>query len=161
MLHLTTADLCDHPTLQARACLAPWRAFGGRAAASGRVATLRTFEDAALLRHHLGTRGEGRILVVDAGGSLRLAVLGDKMAHLAQQNGWAGVLILGAVRDVLALKDMDFAVFALGSVPARAGRQGSGEWGVELSISGTCVGPGDFMAMDADGVVVAAHPPAL
>lgn len=84
-----TADLCDPAGMNARACVAPWRSFGGRASASGRVATLRTYEDAALLRRHLAEPGQGRVLVVDGGGSLRAALLGDNMARLAIQSGWS------------------------------------------------------------------------
>ena len=151
---MKTADICDRYGEAARVCVAPWKSFGARSAVSGVVATLRTFEDAALLRSQLATPGEGRVLVVDAGGSLRAAVLGDNMARLGADCGWAGVLIYGAIRDVEALAQIDIGVFALGSVPARGGKSGVGEVQVELAIAGAAVRSGDFIAIDADGVVL-------
>lgn len=151
---IKTADLCDQLGVAAQPCLANWRCFGGRTVASGRVQTVRVFEDAALILQALGDAGHGRILVVDAGASRRVAVLGDRMARIGLDNGWAGVLIHGAVRDVDILGELDFCVFALGAVPCRGGKAGTGEIGVELSLAGTPIRPGDFIAMDADGVVV-------
>ncbi|RZL66360.1 MAG: ribonuclease E inhibitor RraA [Variovorax sp.] len=154
MQTLKTADLCDRLGADAQVCLAPMRSFGGRRAASGPIATVRAFEDAALVRQQLGQPGEGRILVVDAGGLVRVAILGDNMARLGAQNGWAGVLVNGAVRDVDALGQLAIAVFALGGVPARGGNAGVGEVGVELRFGGIAFAPGRQVAMDSDGVVV-------
>lgn len=159
-MSIKTAELCDREIEQARVCLAPWRSFGQRSAVSGHVSTLRTYEDAALLRQQLGLPGEGRVLVVDAGGSMRAAVLGDNMARLGAQNGWAGVLIYGAIRDVDELAEIDWGIFALGSVPLRGGKQAIGECDVEVSIEGIFIRPGEFIAIDADGVVVLSEPPA-
>ena len=156
MATIHTADLCDELGPAARVCLAPWRSHGGRHAVSGHVQTLRTFEDAALIRHTLGTPGKARVLVIDAGGSLKAAVLGDRMARIGMDNGWAGVLVYGAIHDVAILQGLDFGVFALGSVPARGGKAGTGEVGVDLTIGSASIRPGDFIAMDHDGVVVTA-----
>lgn len=153
-MSIKTAELCDRHSEQARVCFAPWRCFGGRAAVSGRVATVRTYEDAGLIRQQLGSPGRNRVLVVDAGGSLRAAVLGDNMARLGLANGWSGVLVYGAIRDVEELAGIDLGVFALGSVPKRGGKSGRGECDVELSIEGTPIRPGEFIAMDPDGVVL-------
>lgn len=153
---IKTADLCDQLGPAALACPAPWRCYGGRRVVSGHVQTLRTFEDAALIRQTLATAGMARVLVVDAGGSLQAAVLGDRMARIGMENGWSGVLVYGAIRDVDILGGLDFGVFALGSIPSRGGKAGAGEVGVELAIRGVPIRPGDFIAMDADGVVVTA-----
>ena len=151
-----TADLCDRFVAEAQACVADWRSYGGRSSLYGRVQTLRTFEDAALIRATLGTAGAGRVLVVEAGGSRKAAVLGDNMARLGMQNGWRGVLIHGAIRDVDTLRELDFGVHALGAVPVRGGKSGVGEVGVDISVGGATIHPGDFVAMDSDGVVVCA-----
>ena len=155
---ITTADLCDRDGSDARPCIADWRSFGGRKSATGLVQTVRAFEDAALILQTLNTEGEGRILVVDAGGSRRVAVLGDRMAGVGMKHGWTGVLIYGAVRDVEALGGLDFGVFALGCAPMRCNMAGTGEIGVELSIAGTPVRPGDLIAVDADGVALSRCP---
>ncbi len=129
-----TADLCDRFVEQAQACVADWRSYGGRSALYGRVQTLRTFEDAALIRQILGTDGAGRVLMIDAGGSRKAAVLGDNMARLGMQNGWRGVLIHGAIRDVDILRELDFGVHALGAVPVRGGKSGVGEGVSSFSV---------------------------
>ena len=153
---MKTADLCDRLSADAHVCLAPMRSFGGRRAVAGRIATVRTFEDAARVRQQIALPGEGRILVVDAGGSLRAAVLGDNMARLGLHNGWAGVLLYGAVRDVDELAALDFAVFASGSVPARGANEGTGEVDTQVTFGGAVFRPGDFIAIDGDGVAVTA-----
>lgn len=149
-----TADLCDRLGARARVCHAPWRSYGGRAAASGTIATLQCLDDAALLRAQLAEPGRGRILVVDGGASLRTAILGDRMAQLALDSGWAGLVIHGAVRDVARLRTMDIAVLALGHVPQRGGRTGAGRQGVALCFGEAVFRPGDFVGLDEDGVVV-------
>lgn len=152
-MKLSTADLCDQNP-QARVCVAPWQSYGGRGAFGGRIVTVRALEDAGLIRQKLEAPGHGCVLVVDAGGSLQRAVLGDRLAALGARNGWAGVLIYGAVRDSAALAAMDFGVVALGRVPARGTGHGTGECDVALRIGGVEIHPGEFIALDADGVVV-------
>lgn len=149
-----TADLCDQWGAQAQVCLAPLKSYGGRRAASGILACVRCFEDTGVLRSQLAQPGAGRVLVVDGGASLRVAILGDNMARLGMDNGWRGVVIHGAVRDVESLSSMDFAVLALGPVPARAGNRGLGEHGAEVAFGNTVFQPGHFICFDPDGVVV-------
>ncbi|MEJ8853987.1 ribonuclease E activity regulator RraA [Variovorax robiniae] len=149
-----TADLCDRFGDEAQVCRAPLRPWGGRSEAAGTIACLRTFEDAALVRAQLATPGEGRILVVDGGASERVAILGDHMARLAIQNGWQGLVINGAVRDVGKLASMDLALWALGSVPVRGGGSGIGECDIEVRFGGAVFTPGSFICLDRDGVVV-------
>lgn len=153
-MQINTADLCDRLGPAAQVCRVNWQSYGGRAAVSGRVQTLRVYEDAALIRATLASSGQGRVLVVDAGASLRVAVLGERMARIALEHGWAGVFIHGAVRDVQMLGGLDIALFALGHTPLRGGSSGSGELGVTLSMAGILIRPGAFLAADRDGVVV-------
>jgi len=152
-MKLSTADLCDRNP-QARVCVASWQSYGGRSAFGGRVVTVRCLEDAGLVRQKLESPGHGCVLVIDAGGSLQRAVLGDRLAALGRAQGWAGVLVHGAVRDTAALAAMDFGVVALGRVPARGTGDGTGECDVVLRIAGVEIHPGEIIALDADGVVV-------
>ena len=159
MTPVATSDLCDRFGEEAQVCRAPLKVYGGSSTASGRIACLRCFEDAALLRSQLEQVGDGRILVVDGGASERVAIFGDNMAQLAIENGWAGVIIYGAVRDVERLGSMQLVVLALGHVPVRSGRSGLGQWEVELAIGGAVFRPGHYICIDRDGVVVLPNPP--
>jgi len=153
-----TADLCDRLGDQARICHLPWRSYGGLQAAGAPMACVQAFEDAGPLRALLDTPGQGRILVADAGGGLRVAVLGERMARLGLANGWRGVIVHGAVRDVAALAGLDFAVLALGAVPrrappaAQAGARDKARHGA-LALGGVEIADGDWAGLDADGLV--------
>ncbi len=152
-----TTDLCDEYP-EARACELQLRIFGRRAF-QGIIRTVRCLEDNALLRRVLSQPGHRNVLVVDGGGSLRTALMGDLMARLALQNGWAGAVIYGAVRDVGVLAKLDFAVKALGSNPKRSGKAGTGEVDVPVTFGGITFSPGHWLCSDEDGVVVLAQAP--
>jgi len=154
---LKTTDLCDEYP-DARACELQFRIYGRRAF-QGNIRTVRCLEDNALLRRVLSQPGQGNVMVVDGGGSLRTALMGDLMARLAMQNGWAGAVIYGAVRDVGALDNLDFAVKALGSIPKRSGKTGTGEVDVPVTFGGITFSPGHWLCSDEDGVVVLAQAP--
>ncbi len=117
------------------------------------MACVEAFEDAGPVRAMLEMPGAGRILVVDGGGSLRVALLGDRLAQLGLEHGWRGVIVHGAVRDVAALAAMDFAVLALGAVPQRASGLALCESAAVLAFGGVLVTSGDGVSLDADGVV--------
>jgi regulator of ribonuclease activity A len=150
-----TAEVLDEHGERAAVCLLQLRSFG-RAAFSGRVATVRCFEDNVLLRSCLDEPGEGRVLVVDGGGSLRCALLGDNIAELALGNGWAGVVINGCVRDSAALDSLDVGVKALGTNPRPSRKDGAGAVGVALEFGGVVFEPGAMLYADEDGVVLVA-----
>ncbi|MCL6423842.1 ribonuclease E activity regulator RraA [Brachybacterium sp. JHP9] len=137
----------------AQVVAAPWRSFGGQAAIAGPVATVRCFHDNTFVRKVLSTPGRGRILVVDGAGSLSHALMGDAVGSLALENGWAGVVAHGAVRDSAALERLDLGVFALGTVPRPSRKEGFGAAGVVLDICGARIAPGDLLVADADGIV--------
>ncbi|HEU5363497.1 MAG TPA: ribonuclease E activity regulator RraA [Gaiellaceae bacterium] len=148
-----TADILDeHP--DADVCTVALRSFGGRTGFSGRIATVRCHEDNVLLRARLGEPGEGRVLVVDGGGSSRVALMGDMIATLACDNGWAGVVINGCVRDVPALRGLDVGIAALGSTPRPSGKTGAGEADVPVRFGDVEFRPGDTLYADEDGIVV-------
>jgi regulator of ribonuclease activity A len=150
-----TAHVLDEYGERARVCLIQFRSFG-RAAFSGRIETVRCFEDNVLLRACLEQPGEGRVLVVDGGGSHRCALLGDSIANLALGNGWAGIVIHGCVRDSAALDSLELGVKAIGTNPRPSRKDGAGAAGAPLEFGGVEFEPGALLYADEDGVVVIA-----
>ncbi len=150
-----TADLSDDDPDGLGSCALQWRGFGGLPAFRGTVVTVRCFEDNALVREVLTEPGSGRVLVVDGGGSLRCALVGDNLAAIAHANGWAGIVVHGAVRDVVGLAQVPIGVTALGTNPRRSGRAGGGERDVPVSFGGVTFTPGAQLFCDEDGVLVA------
>jgi regulator of ribonuclease activity A len=147
-----TADLLDeHP--DAGVCLLQFRSFGA-GAFGGRIATVRCLEDNVLVRRRASEPGDGRVLVVDGGGSLRCALLGDNIARLARDSGWAGVVVNGCVRDSGALDDLGLGVKALGTNPRPSRKDGGGEVDVAVRFGEVTFVPGAALYADEDGVVV-------
>lgn len=154
----STPDLCDAHPDDVRVVVEQFRTFGGREAFFGQAVTVHCHEDNSRVKDLVGTPGEGRVIVVDGGGSLRRALLGDILGQKASDNGWAGLVIYGAVRDVEILRTIDIGVQALGSIPQKSDRQGAGETGVAVSFGGVTVESGDWVYADANGVVVSSTP---
>ncbi|WP_085314896.1 ribonuclease E activity regulator RraA [Derxia lacustris] len=159
MTHPATTDLCDANEDRIAAgslrVLAPgWRSFGGRTGFAGPAVTLKAFEDNTLVRAILGEPGEGRVLVVDGGGSQRCAMVGGNLGVLAARNGWAGVLVNGLVRDTRELAACDVAVFALGTHPQKSVKLNGGQRDIAVQFPGGVVRPGDWVYGDEDGVLV-------
>ncbi|QRM33432.1 ribonuclease E activity regulator RraA [Microvirga sp. VF16] len=152
-----TADLCDEFADELEVCLAQFRTFGGCKSFSGEIQTISTFEDVGLVRQCLEQPGQGQVLVVDGGGSTRVALLGDRLSAKAIENGWAGILVFGAVRDIEALAIMDLGVMALGVVPARGSFNGTGVIGASFQVGRVEFAPGRFIYCDMDGVVVSSR----
>ena len=111
-----------------------------------------------VLRRRLAEPGEGRVLVVDGGGSLRVALMGDRVGTAAVENGWSGVVINGCVRDVSALRGLDLGIAAIGSTPRPSGKGGAGEVDVPVTFGDVTFHPGDLLVSDEDGIVVIASP---
>ncbi|MBO9661637.1 ribonuclease E activity regulator RraA [Dokdonella sp.] len=150
-----TTDLCDaHPDLQV--CAPVFHDYGGAGAFHGPIATLKVFEDNALVRATLERPGEGRVLVVDGGGSLRCALVGGQLGMLGVNNGWAGVLVHGCVRDRAELAALAIGVKALATHPRRSEKGlHSGHAGRIVEFAGVRFAPGAWLYADADGIVVA------
>lgn len=149
-----TTDLCDaHADVQVAEPLL--RHFGGAQRFAGPIRTLKLFEDNSLVRSTLETPGEGHILVVDGGGSLRCALVGDQLGALAEQNGWAGLVVNGCVRDIAELEQLPVGVLALAAHPRRSEKRGAGERDVVVRFAGVVFKPGQYLYADADGLVVA------
>ncbi|MBK1709999.1 ribonuclease E activity regulator RraA [Marichromatium gracile] len=150
-----TADLYDQEGDALQVCDPVFQDFGGRSRFSGEAVTVKCFEDNSLVKSTLAEPGEGRVLVVDAGGSLRCAMLGDLIAARAVEQGWAGVVIHGCVRDRVELAAMAIGIKALASTPRKSHRRGEGQRDIPINIAGARVNPGDQIYCDEDGVVIA------
>lgn len=155
-----TCDLCDaheEDTSGGFRVLPPvFRDFGVARRFSGRVATVRCLEDNSRVREAVNTPGEGRVLVVDGGGSVRRALVGGNLASAAAKNGWAGIVVDGAVRDLAELAAAGIPVKALALMPLRSVKRGEGHAGLPVEIQGVWVRPGDWLYADEDGIVVSA-----
>jgi regulator of ribonuclease activity A len=151
-----TADLSDaHP--EALVADPIFRDFGGTSAFRGPIATVRCFEDNSLVWAAVEEPGEGRVLVVDGGGSLACALLGDRLAALARDNGWAGVVVNGCVRDVADLAKIEIGIKALTAHPRRSVKRGAGDRDVEVTFAGVAFVPGSWLYADPDGIVLLAR----
>lgn len=151
-----TADLVDSIGPDARSCDVQFRQFGGRPEFAGPISTVRCFQDNALLKSVLSEPGGGGVLVIDGDGSLHTALVGDVIAELARSNGWAGLIVNGAVRDSATLRGMDIGIKALGTNPRKSTKTGAGERDVEVTLGGVTFAPGEIAYSDDDGIVVAA-----
>ena len=152
-----TTDLCDAHPDDVRAVAPLFRDFGGNAAFSGPIVTIKSFEDNVILRKALEEPGAGRVLVVDGGGSLRCALMGGNLADLGVKNGWSGVLINGCVRDVGDLRAAAIGIKALAAHPVKSGKKGEGARDLPVTFGGVTFRPGEMVHADADGVVVSAR----
>jgi regulator of ribonuclease activity A len=154
-MEYTTADLYDRFETEMRVCDPIFRDFGGRIAFWGQAVTVKCFEDNSQVKTVLSEPGAGRVLVVDAGGSLRCAMLGDLIAGSAVTNGWAGVIVWGCVRDSHVLATMELGVKALAASPRKSVRRGEGQRDCPVTFAGVRFAPGDWIYADADGILVA------
>jgi regulator of ribonuclease activity A len=154
-----TTDLCDaHESKLADGTLrvlAPiFQSFGKRTMFSGRVKTLKTFEDNSLVKQAVESSGEGRVLVVDGGASLRCALLGGNLAKAAAQNGWSGIVLNAPVRDADEIDSFDIGVRALACVPVRSQKRGLGEYDVTLNFASATIKSGEWCYVDRDGILI-------
>ena len=157
-----TCDLCDaykNDTSGSFRVLPPvFKAYGAKAHFAGPAATVKCFEDNTLVKAALDSPGQGRVLVVDGGASLRRALVGGNLATAAARNGWAGIVVDGCVRDVAELNACEVGIRALGLMPLPTEKKNQGESDVPVMIQGVWVRPGDWVYADDDGVVVSATP---
>jgi regulator of ribonuclease activity A len=159
---ISVCDLCDtyeaefagSNAKQLRLLPDVYKSFGGVASFHGQAHTLRCPEDNSHVREAVAQSGQGRVLVVDGGGMLRRALLGGNLALMAAKNGWAGILVYGAVRDVAELRPAALGIKALALCPLRTDKRGLGDAGVPVTISGHLVQPGDWVYADEDGVLI-------
>jgi len=151
---IATADLYDERGDALDSLALQLHDIGGRAAFDGPIRTIRCHRDNALVKATLATPGDGAVLVIDGGGSLESALVGDLIAASAVENGWAGLIVHGAIRDRVAIGTLDLGVKALGSNPRKSARAGIGELDVPVEIAGVVFRPGAHLWADADGILV-------
>jgi regulator of ribonuclease activity A len=150
-----TADICDAYADRVQVCEPLFQAYGGITAMHGGVSTVRCFEDNSRVKDAVESPGQGRILIVDGGGSRRHALFGGNLGKAAVRNGWAGVIIYGCIRDSAELGGMKLALRALGTMPLRSEKRGEGERDMPVRFAGVTFRPGDYVYADEDGIVVA------
>ncbi|MCW4386246.1 ribonuclease E activity regulator RraA [Salinibacterium sp. SYSU T00001] len=153
----TTADLYDQRGDELQSVSLQLLDLGGRARFSGPIRTVRCHRDNGLVKQLLNSPGEGAVLVVDGGGSLESALMGDLIASAAVENGWAGVVINGAIRDRAVVATLDLGVKALGSNPRKSAKDGEGEVDAPVEFGGVEFVPGRTLWSDEDGILVE-HP---
>lgn len=155
-MQISTPDLCDDNPELVRVCEPMFVNFGGRDAFGGEIVTIKCHEDNSLVKEQASKPGNGRVMVVDGGGSLRRALLGDMIAAEAVKNGWAGLIIYGCVRDVDALAELELGVQALAAIPLKTEKRGIGDLDVPVSFGGVTFVPGEYVYADNNGVIVSA-----
>ena len=148
-------DICDDYIDEISVLEPLFSNFGGKRRFNGEVVTIKCFEDNSLIRDAVRSEGRGRVLVVDGGGSLQRALLGDMLAARAAENGWQGLLINGCVRDVEILETIDLGVKALNSHPVKTEKRGEGQRDINVTFAGATIRPGHYLYADANGAVVA------
>lgn len=152
-----TPDICDRYESQVSLLNLPLQNFGMRSSFWGQIVTVRCFHDNSKVRDVLSQNGKGKVLIVDGNGSCQKALMGDQVAMMAIDNEWEGVIIYGAVRDVVALSQMDLGVKALESCPFKTEKRGAGEVNVTLTIQNQMVQPGDYVYADWNGTLLTSN----
>ncbi len=157
-----TPDLCDQFEAElgktVRVVAPMFQRYGGRTAFCGEVVTLKIFEDNTLVREIFNEDGKGRVLVIDGGGSLRCALVGDQLAILANKNRWEGIIVYGCIRDSGDINGIDIGIRALNTHPQKTVKKGIGDRNLAVSFGGVTFNPGEFVYADEDGVLVSSHP---
>ena len=152
---VSVPDICDDFHEELKVLDPLFADFGAKLRFSGEIVTVKCFEDNSLVRDLVGTEGNGRVIVVDGGGSLRRALLGDLLAAKAAKNGWQGLLINGCVRDVEILETIDLGIKALNAHPVKTDKRGEGQLNVPVEFGGVRIVPGRYLYADQNGVAVA------
>ena len=150
-----TADLCDRFAAELQISESVFRDYGGKQRFAGQIATIKCFEDNSRVRDLVAEAGQGRVLVIDAGGSMRRAVLGDMLAQQAVDNGWSGAVVFGCIRDSFAIAQLALGVKALGTCPLRTDKRGEGQRDVPVRFAGVNFRQDEWLYADQDGLIVA------
>ncbi|MES2661789.1 MAG: ribonuclease E activity regulator RraA [Pseudomonadota bacterium] len=153
-----TPDLFDSFEDQVEVLEPLFKNYGGVSAFGGPVVTVKCHEDNSLVKEQVGIPGKGHVLVVDGGGSKRCALLGDNLAQAAVDNGWAGIIVFGCIRDVDDISRMQIGVQALASHPAKSKKQGRGDLNIAVHFAGVVIKPGHFIYADNNGVLLSNKP---
>ena len=147
-------ELCDQYPQQIRVIEPMFINFGGKERFYGQVVTIKCFEDNSMVREQVAKDGTGKVLVVDGGGSLRRALLGDMLAEKAANNGWQGIIVYGCIRDVNTIGETDLGVQALAVHPVKTDKRGLGDVNVTVTFAGVTIQAGDYLYADNNGILV-------
>ncbi len=158
MKKFATVDLCDKYRGSIQVALPLLKPYGKVMAFRGAIETVKCYEDNTVVRATLSQPGKGKVLVVDAGGSLHRALVGDLVAGIGAKHGWAGIILNGCVRDVVATNKVNIGIRALGHMPLPSDKHGLGIVGVPVTFAGVDFMPGQYLYCDIDGIVVAEAP---
>lgn len=153
-----TCDLCDENPQSVRIVEPVFNNYGGRSQFYGEVVTVKCHEDNSVVKENVAKPGDGKVMVVDGGGSLRCALLGDMLAAKAADNGWSGIIIYGCIRDVDEIRNTDLGVQALRTIPIKSNRQGRGDLNIPITFGGVTFNPGEYVYADNNGIIVSAEP---
>ena len=153
-MNIKTADLYDEFGEHLELVEPIFNTYGDKPVFSGEIVTLKVFEDNSLVRAALEGLGKGRVLVVDGGGSLRCALVGDKLAELAMHNGWEGIIVYGCIRDSEEINGMDIGIKALNTCPVKSIKRNEGQKNILVKFAGIQFIPGQYLYADADGVLI-------
>jgi regulator of ribonuclease activity A len=153
-MELKTTDLCDKYPDAVRVAEPGFSDFGGASYFSGSIQTIKCHEDNSLVRKALETDGDGKVLVVDGGGSMRCALLGDMLGDLAIKNKWQGIIVYGCVRDSAALELLPLGIKALDTIPLKSNKRNEGQENIAVHFAGVSFVPGEYVYCDADGIIV-------
>lgn len=154
MVNFSTPDLCDDFPEDVRVLDSLFQNYGGRSVFYGPAVTIKCFEDNSVVKQLVDTPGEGRVIVMDGGGSLRRAILGDMLAANAAKNGWSGLVINGCIRDCVEIANTELGVKALNTHPMKTEKRGLGDLNVPVTFAGQTIHPGEWVYADLNGVVV-------
>jgi regulator of ribonuclease activity A len=156
-----TPDLCDEFQAElgktVRVVAPMFQRYGGRKSFFGQIVTLKIFEDNSLVREMFAENGAGKVLVIDGGGSLRCALVGDQLAILAKKNGWEGAVVYGCIRDSGDINEIDIGVRALNTHPQKSIKKGAGDRNIPVTFGGVTFNPGEWLYADEDGVLLSAN----
>lgn len=150
----SVCDLCDAHEDRIQVAESIFRNYGGRLTFGGQIVTISCHEDNSLVREAVASDGDGKVLIVDGGGSLQRSLLGDQLASKAKENGWQGIIVHGAIRDIEVIADIDLGVKALNVIPLKTEKRGLGELDVPVRFAGVTFNPGDYVYADVNGLIV-------
>ncbi len=153
-----TPDLCDKYPDLVRVVEPIFKNYGGKSSFGGQIVTIKCYEDNSVVKETASIPGNGKIIVVDGGGSLRRALLGDLIAENAVQNGWEGFIIYGCIRDVDDISTMNLGVKALNTNPLKTDKKGIGDLNIPVSFGGVTFKPGEYVYADSNGIIVSSKP---
>ncbi|OOS01489.1 ribonuclease E activity regulator RraA [Canicola haemoglobinophilus] len=157
-MYIDTSELCDIYLDQIDVVEPIFSSFGGKSAFFGKITTIKCFENNGLISETLEENGEGRVLLIDGGGAVRRALIDADLAQLAADNGWEGIIVYGAVRQLQQLENIDIGIQALAPIPVGADEQTIGETDVPVNFGGVTFFPEDYVYADLTGIILSQEP---